>query len=97
MCALLYDEEDCDGWEYEVPIGYSELPSFSFSGPKRNDAESVLVRPGCKFIGKQRIVIKRLPISHITSGNWTGCRTGNREKLSSSQAEPGQAIKSAVA
>ena len=27
----------------------------------------------------------------------TGCRTGNGEKLSSSQAEPGQAIKSAVA
>ena len=53
MCALLYDEEDCDGWEYKVPIGYSELPSFSFSGPKRNDAESVLVRPGCKFIGKK--------------------------------------------
>ena len=30
-------------------------------------------------------------------GNMTGCRTGNGEKLSSSQAEPGQAIKSAVA
>ena len=27
----------------------------------------------------------------------TGCRTGNGEKLSSSQAEPGQAIKSAAA
>ena len=51
-CALLYDEEDCGGWEHEVPIGYSELPRFSLSGPKKNDAESVLVRPGCKFIGK---------------------------------------------
>ena len=30
-------------------------------------------------------------------GDWTGYRTGNGEKLSSSQAEPGQAIKSAVA
>ena len=29
--------------------------------------------------------------------DWTGCRTGNGEKLSSSQAEPGQDIKSAVA
>ena len=52
VCALLYDEEDCGGWEHEVPIGYSELPRFSLSGPKKNDAESVLVRPGCKFIGK---------------------------------------------
>ena len=30
-------------------------------------------------------------------GDLTGCRTGNGEKLSSSQAESGQAIKSAVA
>merc|ERR1712150_217248 len=45
-CALLYDNEDCKGWEYQVPRGYSEL-GFT----KRNDAESVLVRQGCKFIG----------------------------------------------
>ena len=30
-------------------------------------------------------------------GDMTGCRTGNGEKLSSSQAEPGQAITSDVA
>ena len=30
-------------------------------------------------------------------GHRTGCRTGNGEKLSGSQAEPGRAIKSAVA
>ena len=30
-------------------------------------------------------------------GDLTGCRTGNGEKLSNSQAEPAQAIKSAVA
>ena len=30
-------------------------------------------------------------------GDLTGCRTGDGEKLSSSQAEPGQTIKSAVA
>ena len=33
----------------------------------------------------------------IVLGDPTGCRTGNREKLSSSQSVPGQAIKSAVA
>ena len=52
VCALLYDEEDCGGWEFEVPIGYTELPRIAFSAAKKNDAESVLVRPGCKFIGK---------------------------------------------
>ena len=56
-CALLYDEEYCSGWEYEVPIGYKELPRFSWKGPKKDDAESVLVRPGCKFIGKNESVI----------------------------------------
>ena len=30
-------------------------------------------------------------------GDLTGCRTGNGDKLSSSQPQPGQAIKSAVA
>merc|ERR1712165_563729 len=45
-CALLYDNEDYEGWEYQVPRGYSEL-----GWTKRNDAESVLVRHGCKFIG----------------------------------------------
>lgn len=59
-CALLYDEYDCSGWEHEVPTGYSEfsssilkyLPSFLVGDtPKKNDAESVLVRPGCLFVG----------------------------------------------
>jgi len=49
-CALLYDDEDCDGWEYQVPSGYSEL-GFAISGPRKNDAESVLVKQGCRFIG----------------------------------------------
>ena len=52
-CALLFDDENCGGWEYEVPIGYSELPRFALSGPTKNDAESVWVKPGCKFIGKE--------------------------------------------
>ena len=46
-CAVLYDDEDCDGWALNIPKGYTEL-SFM----KRNDAESVVVRPGCKFVGK---------------------------------------------
>ena len=33
----------------------------------------------------------------LLQGDRTGCRTGNGEKLSSSQAETGQAIKSAAA
>ena len=33
----------------------------------------------------------------VLQGNLIGCRTGNGEKLSSSQAEPGKAKKSAVA
>ena len=52
VCALLYDDDDCSGWKMEVPIGYKELPRFSLGGPRKDDAESVLVRPGCKFIGK---------------------------------------------
>ena len=51
MCALLYDDDDCGGWEYQVPRGYSEL-SWGITGPRKNDAESVLVRKGCRFIGR---------------------------------------------
>ena len=50
-CAILYDEEDCGGWAFEVPQGYSELRTLVLTGPKKNDAESVLVRQGCRFIG----------------------------------------------
>merc|ERR1719229_383718 len=50
VCALLFDDDDCGGWEYQVPRGYSEL-SWGFTGPRKNDAESVLVRRGCRFIG----------------------------------------------
>ena len=46
-CAILFDEEDCAGWSAEVSTGYSEL-SFR----ERNEAESVIVKPGCKFVGK---------------------------------------------
>ena len=47
MCATIYDEEDCNGWSVDVPTGYTEL-SFR----ERNEAEAVIVKPGCKFIGK---------------------------------------------
>ena len=50
-CAILYDEEDCGGWSFEAPEGYSELENFALTGPKTNDAESVLVREGCRFTG----------------------------------------------
>ena len=46
-CAMLFDEEDCTGWSAEVSNGYSEL-----SYRERNEAESIIVKPGCKFIGK---------------------------------------------
>ena len=36
-------------------------------------------------------------MSYQPQGDLPGCRTGNGEKLSSTQAEPGQAIRSAVA
>merc|ERR1719436_780344 len=49
-CALLFDDENCGGWEYEVPIGYSELPRFALSGPTKNDAEPVWVKPGCNSL-----------------------------------------------
>ena len=47
MCATIYDDEDCNGWSVDVPTGYTEL-SFR----ERNEAEAVIVKPGCKFIGK---------------------------------------------
>ena len=46
MCAILFDDSGCEGWEYAVPTGYTKLPFM-----RRNDAESVLVRAGCKLVG----------------------------------------------
>merc|ERR1719229_383717 len=36
VCALLFDDDDCGGWEYQVPRGYSEL-SWGITGPRKND------------------------------------------------------------
>ena len=45
-CAVLYDDEDCHGWSFEVPNGSYDLPE-----DLRNDAEVVVVKAGCKFTG----------------------------------------------
>ena len=46
ICALLYDDDGCNGWEQIVRRGSMEL-EFS----KKRDAEAVVVRPGCVLIG----------------------------------------------
>merc|ERR1712012_965272 len=45
-CAVLYDDEDCRGWSFEVPNG-----SYDLTEDLRNDAEVVVVKAGCKFTG----------------------------------------------
>merc|ERR1711992_193349 len=49
-CAVLYDDEDCRGWSFEVPSGSYDLPE-----DLRNDAEVVVVRAGCKFTGFTKV------------------------------------------
>ena len=46
-CAVLYDDENCEGWSFEVPTGTSDLPE-----EYRNDAEAVVVRSGCRLTGE---------------------------------------------
>ena len=56
-CAYLFDEENCEGWVLPVKPGFTELGNtfniFSITSdkPKKNDAEAVVVRDGCLFIG----------------------------------------------
>jgi len=59
-CAILFDEDNCEGWQLAVNEGYTELPSQTktdffglglIDNPKKNDAEAVLVRDGCVFVG----------------------------------------------
>jgi len=45
-CAILFDEDNCDGEFEVVPEGYTEL-----NNDLEDDAESVLVRPGCVLVG----------------------------------------------
>merc|ERR1712045_1069377 len=49
IIAVLYDDEDCRGWSFEVPTGSYDLPE-----DLRNDAEVVVVRAGCKFTGYKK-------------------------------------------
>ncbi len=46
MCATLFDDDDCGGWALNVPTGYTELSYW-----KKNDAEAVVVKAGCRLIG----------------------------------------------
>ena len=46
FCATLYEGGDCDGWALNIGRGYTELPHA-----KKNEAESVVLRAGCKLIG----------------------------------------------
>merc|ERR1711963_548100 len=46
FCAVLYDDEDCRGWSFQVPNGSYDLPE-----DLKDDAEVVVVRAGCKFTG----------------------------------------------
>ena len=50
----------CSGWKMNIQEGYTKLPKQGFTDffggslidrPKKNDAEAVLVRDGCVFIG----------------------------------------------
>ena len=55
--------------QHVVPVGYSEL-----SVMRRNDAESLIVRPGCKFVGESASIIsfvKFLPRNKVW---WTNCK-----------------------
>ena len=49
QCATLYQDQDCIGWRLDVAIGYTKLTLIE----SYNDAAEVIVlRPGCKFVGK---------------------------------------------
>ena len=64
-CAVLYDDEDCRGWSFNVPTGSYDLPE-----DLRNDAEVVVVRAGCKFTG-MCIMCMMIKISNcIVSGHY---------------------------
>ena len=48
QCATLYQDQYCIGWRHDLSIGYTELTKIN----RQNDAELVVIRPGCKFVGK---------------------------------------------
>ena len=61
---------------------------------------SATLSRGARVLPTLRLKRSKRPkniIGAYLQGHPTGCRTGNGDQLSSTQAEPGQAIKSAVA
>ncbi|XP_023341910.1 uncharacterized protein LOC111711720 [Eurytemora carolleeae] len=56
-CAILFDDDDCTGWQLKVKEGYTELPEAGglkklfIDDAKEDDAEAVLVRKGCVLVG----------------------------------------------
>jgi len=80
-CAMLFDEDDCTGWQLKVKEGYTEIASQSFTDfiagslvdePKKDDAEAVLVRNGCTLFAYDR------PEGHILGKGDTAAITAAR-------------------
>ena len=46
-CSVLYGKTNCEGWSINIPSGIHDLQE-----DYRNDAEVVVVKGGCKFIGE---------------------------------------------
>merc|ERR1711962_1144368 len=72
LCAMVYDDEDCEGWKLDVPVG--EM-MFKWWDPTyfwyRNDIETVVVRAGCTFTG--------FDDSSLNGGSFT-IRAGNSDR-----------------
>ena len=51
-CATIFDGKDCTGWSVDVSTGNIDL-----SVRERNEAESVVVKPGCNFTSKKNCLI----------------------------------------
>jgi len=53
LCARVYDEDDCGGWQIDVPV--NSRMDWHLLNPsgwlRRNDIESISVRAGCTFTG----------------------------------------------
>merc|ERR1711915_300251 len=48
LCAKAYDDEDCSGWELEIPQGEQKFRLWNLYYYRyRNEIEAVIVRRGC--------------------------------------------------
>ena len=54
VCARIYDDENCGGKGRDIYGGYAELATNIGHGPMMGAVESVVVRPGCTFVGKEQ-------------------------------------------